>query len=474
MVKTLVRAVEYNEAQRKGKEKMSQHALPCFKAYDIRGRVPDELNPDLARKIGQSFAATHHLKKVVVGRDIRLSSESLAGALIDGLCDMGCEVLDLGLTGTEEIYHAAFHLEKEGVDGGVVVTASHNPADYNGMKFVTKGARPVTGESGLLQMATMIAENTIPTPTKSRGVCTLRASKEEYIQHLLSYVDVSSLKPLKIVVNSGNGCAGTIVDMLEKFLPFTFVKLQHDPDGSFPYGVPNPLLPENREMTSRAVTEHGADLGIAWDGDFDRCFFWDENGGFIEGYYIVGLLAQEMLKKEPGASILYDPRLTWNSYEVISAHGGVPVMTKTGHAFIKERMRKENGLYGGEMSAHHYFRDFGYCDSGMIPWLLITALLSADKGGSLSSFVEERQKAYPVSGEINSRVIDPDAVIAAVEKKYAEGKKDYTDGLSVEFDAYRFNIRKSNTEPLLRLNVETRGDRPLLEEKTQELLELIR
>ena len=451
---------------------MTQPLLPCFKAYDIRGRVPDELNVDLARNIGQSFAAVYNLKKVVVGRDMRLSSDSLAGSLIEGLCDMGCEVLDLGLIGTEEMYHATFSLEAEGIDGGVVVTASHNPADYNGMKFVIKGARPVTGESGLLAMSNMITEDTIPSTYEVRGACQQLSIKNSYVDHLLTYVDTAKLAPLKIVVNSGNGCAGAVIDLLEKHLPFTFVKIQHEPDGTFPHGVPNPLLVENREITTRAVKEHGADLGIAWDGDFDRCFFWDENGDFIEGYYIVGLLAQVMLQKEPGATILYDPRLTWNSQELIQANGGVPIMTRTGHAFIKERMRKENALYGGEMSAHHYFRDFGYCDSGMIPWLLVVSLLSSGTTG-LSSLVEERKAAFPVSGEINNRVQDADEVIRVIEEKYADGKKDYTDGLSVEFDKYRFNVRKSNTEPLLRLNVETRGDATLLEEKTSELLRLI-
>ena len=451
---------------------MSQALFPCFKAYDIRGRVPEELNSDLARKIGQSFVAVYNLKKVVVGRDIRLSSESLAGALIEGLCDMGCEVLDLGLIGTEEMYHAAFSLESDGVDGGVVVTASHNPANYNGMKFVISGARPVTGESGLLAMSNMITEDRIPTISKTEGKSRTLNNKKNYVEHLLSYVDLKKLKPLKIVVNSGNGCAGAVVDLLEKHLPFTFVKIQHEPDGTFPHGVPNPLLVENRELTTRAVKEHGADLGIAWDGDFDRCFFWDEKGDFVEGYYIVGLLAQVMLQGVDGAKILYDPRLTWNSQELIQESGGIPIMTKTGHAFIKERMRKENALYGGEMSAHHYFRSFGYCDSGMIPWLLVASLLSSDDI-RLSSLVEVRKAAFPVSGEINNRVQDADEVIRVIEEKYADGVKDYTDGLSVEFEKYRFNIRKSNTEPLLRLNVETRGDALLLEEKTSDLLRLI-
>lgn len=452
---------------------MDTHSLPCFKAYDIRGKVPDELNPAMAVKIGRSFAAVYTLKKVVVGRDIRLSSEDLVQALISGLRDMGVDVLDLGLCGTEEIYHAAFSMEPEGVDGGVIVTASHNPADYNGMKFVVRGARPVTGESGLKEMARLIATDSVPQPAANPGKLLRVNNKENYIRHLLGYIDPTTLKPLKIVVNSGNGCAGAIVDLLEKHLPFQFIKVYHEPDGTFPHGVPNPLLPEKRAETARMVREHGADLGIAWDGDFDRCFFWDEQGNFIEGYYIVGLLAGELLQKEPGGKILYDPRLTWSTEEQVRLAGGIPVMTRTGHAFIKERMRRENAVYGGEMSAHHYFRDFGYCDSGMIPWLLVSALLSRE-GKHLSDLVTDRMAAFPVSGEINNRVADPDAVIALIEERYGDGQKEYTDGLSIAFRDFRFNIRKSNTEPLLRLNVESRADIQLLQEKTEELLALIR
>ena len=448
-------------------------SLPsCFKAYDIRGRVPDELNVELARKTGRAFAALHGLKKVVIGRDIRLSSVDLAAALAEGLRDMGTHVLDLGLCGTEEIYHGTFSMEGEGVDGGVIVTASHNPADYNGMKFVLRGARPVTGESGLEKMAEMIVTESLPAPTGRRGTIEKLDIKKRYRDHLLGYIDRKTLKPFKIVVNSGNGCAGAIIDMLEPDLPFTFIRLNHEPDGSFPKGVPNPLLPEKRAETAEMVRRHGADMGLAWDGDFDRCFFWDEQGRFIEGYYIVGLLAVQMLRREPGAKILYDPRLTWNTEELVREHGGVPVMTRTGHAFIKEKMRLENSVYGGEMSAHHYFRDFGYCDSGMVPWLLIASLLSSS-GKKLSELVRDRVAAYPVSGEINSRVEDPDRVIAAIERAYNDGEKDYTDGLSISFPQYRFNIRKSNTEPLLRLNVETRGDIDLLQRKTEELLRFI-
>ncbi len=447
--------------------------LPAFKAYDIRGKVPEELNPQLAVKIGRAFAAVYALKKVVVGRDIRHSSEALVQALTAGLMEMGVDVLDLGLCGTEEIYHAAFSMESTGIDGGVVVTASHNPADYNGMKFVVKGARPVTGEYGLREMADLILSDRLPGPAAIPGKLVSLNNKEEYVRHLLGYVAVEKLQPLKVVVNSGNGCAGAIIDRLEKHLPLRFIKVHHEPDGSFPHGVPNPLLPENRAETARAVLENGADMGVAWDGDFDRCFFWDEKGNFIEGYYLVGLLAWEILKKEPGAKILFDPRLTWNTLEQVQAAGGIPIMTRTGHAFIKERMRLEDAAYGGEMSAHHYFRDFGYCDSGMIPWLLVASLLSRE-GTKLSELVADRMAAYPVSGEINSRVGDPDAVIARIEEKFRDGQKDYTDGLSVAYEKYRFNIRKSNTEPLLRLNVESRGDAQLMREKTEELLALIR
>ncbi len=446
---------------------------PCFKAYDIRGKVPDELNPALARDIGRAFAAVYGLKKVVVGRDIRLSGPDLLDSLVDGLRQMGTDVLDLGICGTEEMYHATFSLEKDGVDGGVIVTASHNPADYNGMKFVVKGARPVTGESGLAKMARLVVAGDLPEAEKNRGKVERFDNKENYVQHLLGYIDTAKLKPLKIVVNSGNGCAGAIVDLLEKHLPFQFIKVYHEPDGTFPHGVPNPLLPEKRDETSRIVRESGADLGIAWDGDFDRCFFWDENGDFIEGYYVVGLLAEEILKKEAGGTILYDPRLIWNTQAQVKAAGGVPLVTRTGHAFIKERMRLEDAVYGGEMSAHHYFRDFGYCDSGMIPWLLVSAMLS--RGGmKLSQLVQDRQAAFPVSGEINNTVKDPDAIIARIEEHYSDGEKEYTDGLSVSYPEFRFNIRKSNTEPLLRLNVESRGDVELLKRKTVELLSFIK
>lgn len=445
--------------------------LTCFKAYDIRGRVPDELNEELAYRIGQAYARIIGPRKVAIGRDIRLSGPALAASLARGLCEAGVDVVDLGLCGTEEIYFAAFHLD---VDGGIIVTASHNPADYNGMKFVRRGAVPISGDTGLHEIEELVRAGEGVTAPR-QGEVTGLDIKEAYVDHLLGYVDVEALKPLRLVVNAGNGCAGRIVDLLEPKLPFRFVKLLHEPDGTFPSGVPNPLLPENRETTSRAVVEEGADLGIAWDGDFDRCFFFDEKGDFVEGYYVVGLLAGAMLEKEPGGKIIHDPRLVWNTRELVEAAGGRPVMSKTGHAFIKERMRAEDALYGGEMSAHHYFRDFAYCDSGMIPWLLVAELISSS-GRSLSELIADRRQAFPVSGEINSRVENPDRTITLIERTFAPEclESDHTDGLSMVCPGYRFNIRKSNTEPLLRLNVETRGNQQLLEEKTAELLALIR
>ena len=445
--------------------------LPCFKAYDIRGRVPEELNESLAFAIGQAYSAQFTPKKVAVGHDIRLSSPALAKALSEGFLAAGVDVVDLGLAGTEEIYFAAFNLA---VDGGVIVTASHNPADYNGMKLVRQGARPISGDTGLREIEQLAAAGhrlTAATP----GTLTRLDNRPAYLEHLLGYIDPKGLKPLKIVANAGNGCAGPVIDQLAAALPFEFIRLQWEPDGSFPNGVPNPLLPENREVTAQTVREQGADFGLAWDGDFDRCFFFDEQGGFIEGYYLIGLLAQAMLAKHPGAKIIHDPRLVWNTEELVRRAGGIPVMSKTGHAFIKERMRAEDAVYGGEMSAHHYFRDFAYCDSGMIPWLLVAQILSTS-GQPLSHLVRERQAAFPVSGEINNRVADPAAVIARVEAFYAEtdGEKDYTDGLSFTAENFRFNIRSSNTEPVLRLNVESKGDPALLETKTSELITLIK
>ena len=453
-------------------------SLRCFTAYDVRGRIPEDFDAQIALRIALAFARHCRVSKMVIGRDMRLTSPELAKAIIAGLLDQGIDVVDIGLCGTEEVYHAVFSGEAAGIEGGIMITASHNPAEYNGMKIVERGARPVSCDSGLEEIARMAADEgwlrelRAQTPARP-GVCTQVADKQAYVDHLLATVDCTVMRPLKLVVNAGNGCAGPIVDLLAPHLPFTFIRMQHEPDGRFPNGVPNPLLPEKREATAQAVREHCADLGIAWDGDFDRCFLYDENGRFIEGYYIVGLLATALLQQHPGATILHDPRLIWNTREMVLAAGGTPAMTRTGHAFIKANMRALDAVYGGEMSAHHYFRDFGYCDSGMLPWLLVCRLMSLS-GQPLSRLCDERMAAYPVSGEINSKVADPDAVIARIERRYADGARDFTDGVSIEYPDYRFNLRKSNTEPVLRLNVETRGNEHLLRDKTEELLQLIR
>ena len=444
--------------------------ITCFKAYDIRGRIPDELNEDIAYRIGRAYATFLAPNKVVVGHDIRLSSPAISAALINGLRDSGVDVFDIGECGTEEIYFATSHFN---MDGGIVVTASHNPKDYNGMKLVKESSKPVSGDTGLHEIQRLAEENTFETPAK-RGKLEPLDHRSAYIAQLLSYVDIGSLKKLKVVVNAGNGGAGAVIDRVEKFLPIEFIKIHHQADGNFPNGVPNPLLVENRSPTTDAIAAHDADLGIAWDGDFDRCFFFDENGRFIEGYYIVGLLAESFLEQDPSARIVHDPRLTWNTIDIVANRGGEAVQSKTGHAFIKERMRAEDATYGGEMSAHHYFRDFAYCDSGMVPWLLVIGLMSS-KNATLSSLVDDRMKKFPASGEINRRITDPQAAIATMEEKYAGTAidVDHTDGLSVSYENWRFNLRMSNTEPVVRLNVESRADAALMASKTAELLELL-
>lgn len=444
--------------------------MKCFKAYDIRGRVPEELNEDIAYRIGRAYATCVKPRNVIVGRDIRFSSESLCRALTQGLTDSGVDVFDIGLCGTEQVYFATFFKK---MDGGIMVTASHNPMDYNGMKLVREDSKPVSGDTGLNDIRRLVEINDFPGST-STGKVTFLDIREEYIDHLLGYVDTSALRPLKVVVNAGNGCAGPVLDFLEKHLPFNFVKVHHNPDGSFPNGIPNPLLPENRSATISAIKEHNADVGIAWDGDFDRCFFFDGQGRFIEGYYIVGLLAVAFLKKYPNAKIIHDPRLTWNTIDLVQSLGGTAVMCKTGHAFIKERMRAEDAVYGGEMSAHHYFREFAYCDSGMIPWLLVLELMCY-AGKSLSELLDERMNLYPASGEINRTVSDLQHIVMKVTDHFSREAKgvDYTDGVSLDCVNWRFNLRSSNTEPVLRLNVESRGDYALMQQKTAEILSII-
>jgi phosphomannomutase len=444
--------------------------INCFKAYDIRGRVPEELDETVAYRIGRAFTEHFRPQSVVVGQDVRTTSPQLARALTRGLTEGGADVLDIGLCGTEEVYFATAFAK---AGGGIMVTASHNPVGWNGMKLVREEARPVSGDSGLDVIRTL-AERGGFTPPARVGRVLPYEHRPAYLRHLLRYVDPEVLRPLKIVVNAGNGCAGPVIDLLEQQLPFAITKIHNDPDGTFPHGVPNPLLPENRAATREAVLANGAGLGIAWDGDFDRCFLFDEQGEFIEGYYIVGLLAEAFLARYPGAKIIHDPRLTWNTIDIVERGGGTPVMSKTGHAFIKERMRAEDAVYGGEMSAHHYFREFAYCDSGMIPWLLVIELMCR-KRLLLSELVGERMRLFPTSGEINRTLADPAAALAAVEARYAPEalQLDRTDGLSLEFTGWRFNLRLSNTEPVVRLNVESRGDQALMRAKTDELLALL-
>jgi phosphomannomutase len=442
----------------------------CFKAYDVRGRIPDQLNEDIAYRIGRAYAAFLKPRKVVVGHDIRLSSRSICDALTRGLTDSGVDVCDIGLCGTEEIYFATSHLK---VDGGIAVTASHNPKDYNGMKFVREDSKPISADTGLGDIKLLAERNQFETLAR-KGSISAVDTKPAYVRHLLTYIDVKALKPLKVLSNPGNGGAGHVVDLLQPHLPCTFIKMYHEPDGNFPNGVPNPLLEENRAPTRQALLAEGCDLALAWDGDFDRCFFFDEKGNFIEGYYIVGLLAEAFLKKNPGGKIVHDPRLVWNTQALVEEFGGHTVQCKSGHAFIKEVMRKEDAVYGGEMSAHHYFRDFFYCDSGMVPWLLVLEIISSS-GKPLSRLVEECIARFPASGEINRTVNDAAAVIARVLKHYEKEALDidHTDGVSVSFAQWRFNLRMSNTEPVIRLNVESRGDEALMRRKTDEILALM-
>ncbi len=434
--------------------------LTCFKAYDIRGKLGTELNEEIAYKIGRAYGQIYQPKTVVIGCDIRLSSEALKQATIRGLNDAGVNVLDLGMTGTEEVYFGAFHLD---VQGGIEITASHNPMDYNGMKLVRENSRPISADTGLKEIRAL-AEKAEFSEVAQKGTTQNYNILPEFIEHLMTYIDVSKIRPMKLVVNAGNGAAGHVVDAIQaKFealnVPIEFVKIHHEADGTFPNGIPNPLLIENRDSTRDAVLKHQADMGIAWDGDFDRCFLFDEKGQFIEGYYIVGLLAQAFLLKQSGEKIVHDPRLVWNTLDVVEQYQGVAVQSKSGHAFIKDVMREHNAVYGGEMSAHHYFRDFAYCDSGMIPWLLAVVVLSETKQ-SLSSLVEEMIAKFPCSGEINFKVADTQTTIQKIFDHYDEQKPviDYTDGVSLDFGEWRLNVRASNTEPLLRLNIESRLD----------------
>lgn len=452
-------------------------ALTCFKAYDIRGRLGENLDAAIAYRIGRGFARALGARRVVLGRDIRASSEELAAAVARALIDEGTEVLDLGLCGTEEMYHAVTHF---GADGGIEVTASHNPMDDNGMKMVRAGSAPLDAATGLAAIQAL-AEADDFGPARPGGSLhdVAKAARAAYVATVLGFVDVAALRPLKIVVNAGNGAAGPTFDAIAAALadrgaPLDFVRMHHEPDGSFPNGIPNPLLPKNQPVTADAVRAAGADLGIAWDGDFDRCFFFDAQGGFIDGEYIVGLLAAAFLAREPGAKIVHDPRVIWNTRDVVARAGGTAIQSRTGHAFLKAALREHGAVYGGEMSAHHYFRDFLCCDSGMIPWLLVIDLMGR-AGLPLAALVAERRAAFPSSGEINFVVTDPAAARARVDAAFGPQAigRDETDGLSLDMGDWRLNLRSSNTEPLLRLNVESRGDRALLDRKVAALRTLI-
>lgn len=444
--------------------------IPGFKAYDIRGKVPSELNEDLAYKVGRAFTTMLDCKSVLIGRDVRPSSPGLAEALANGLTDGGADVIDLGLAGTEMIYFGTTHLK---TDGGIMITASHNPPEYNGLKFVKKDSVPVGYSSGLDEIERIISEDDFAPKAEKKGTVRTHNLMDDFLANLNNFYDNDKIDNYTVVVNAGNGCIGPVLDRLESILPVKMIKLFNEPDSTFPNGVPNPMIEESRKPTSDAVKEHGADLGVAWDGDYDRCFFFDENGNFVEGYYVVGLLAKSILKQNPGGKIVHDPRLTWNTVEIVNGAGGEPVVSQSGHAFIKQKMREVNSVYGGEMSAHHYFRDNAYSDSGVIPFLLVLQLMTEEKK-KFSELVGEMIDNFPCSGEINTKIDDPLAKIEEIKGKYSDGEQDTLDGLSVEYDNWRFNVRPSNTEPILRLNVEARGDKALMQEKTDELLKIIR
>ncbi|MES2970663.1 MAG: phosphomannomutase [Pseudomonadota bacterium] len=450
--------------------------LTCFKAYDVRGRLGVDLDEGVAYRIGRAFAEVMGAASVVLGRDCRASSQSLSDAVAQGLLAGGADVLNLGLSGTEEMYFATTHL---GAGGGICVTASHNPMDYNGMKMVGPGSAPLHPETGLGAIRDLAQSQRFAAPNRSAGQHDASAVRSAYVQRVLSFVDVAALSPMTVLVNAGNGAAGPTFDAIAAELalhnaPVRFVRMHHDPDGTFPNGIPNPLLPENQPVTSDAVLRAGADLGVAWDGDFDRCFLFDHTGAFVPGEYVVGLLAEVFLSREPGARIVHDPRVIWNTRDIVAKGGGVPVQARVGHAFIKQVMRDTDAVYGGEMSAHHYFRDFMACDSGMIPWLMILDLLSR-RGRSLADVLAERKSAFPSSGEINFRVRDTQAAIARIEQHYAPlaSERDDMDGLGLCFDGWRLNLRASNTEPLLRLNVESRGDPDTVKSRVAEISALV-
>ena len=444
--------------------------ISSFKAYDIRGQLPHEINSDIAYRVGNATAEYLSAKKMILGRDIRASSKELSESMASGLMDAGVDVIDIGECGTENVYYATGELKS---CGGVMVTASHNPSDYNGFKIVSENAKPISSETGLLDIR-KIAESDKRLISELRGNLEQRDLNQSYVKKVLSFIDPDSLSKLKVVMNPGNGGAGVYAEYISKNMPIEIIKLNFDPDSSFPNGIPNPMIEENRASTSQAVIDNKADLGIAWDGDFDRCFFFDEKGNFIEGYYLVGLLAKSFLIKNRNERVIYDPRLTWNTIDVVERYGGDAIQCQSGHSFIKKSMRDNDAVYGGEMSAHHYFRDFYYCDSGMIPWLLILEMISEEKM-PLSQMIQKYRERYPVSGEINLKVNNTKTIIDSIKEYYLDDALgvDETDGVGMEFEKWRFNLRASNTEPLIRLNVESNSNESLMNEKTRELVDRI-
>jgi phosphomannomutase len=442
--------------------------LPCFKVYDVRGKVPSELNAQTAYGVGRALADETGCKSCVIGHDIRLSSEEISQGLAEGLMAAGVDVVDIGLCGTEMIYFATANY---GYGAGVMITASHNPPEYNGMKIVREGSRPISGDSGLWEIERRVRESDFSRTGK--GSYAQRDVYEDFVNHLLSIVPAASLSNLKVLANPGNGCAGIALRAIAPKVPLRFTELDFEPDGMFPKGVPNPILEESHVETGSMMRSDAFSFGAAWDGDYDRCFFFDENGAFVDGYYMVGLLVKDTLENNPGATIIHDPRCIWNTLDICEKLGGRPVVCKTGHAFIKERMRAEGAVYGGEMSAHHYFKAHWFCDSGMIPFLMVARLISRTES-TLSELVGEMMQRFPVSGEINSVVEDAPAAIERVHQAFPNGVEDRTDGLSIAFDNWRFNLRSSNTEPIVRLNVESRGDKALVDQRAAEILAVLR
>ena len=451
--------------------------LTCFKAYDIRGEIDVNIDEDIAYRIGRATAQHLKTKTVVIGFDARETSPAFAAAAARGVMDAGSDVLNIGMAGTEEMYWAVTEF---GACAGIEVTASHNPINYNGMKIVKSGSRPLDDVEDFQKIKMLVGSQAwLQASSAGQKRDVVVDARHKYLDQLLTFVDVTELSPLKIVINSGNGAAGPTVDAIIDRLkaqgaPLEFIRVHHQPDSTFPNGIPNPLLPANHAATADVVMRAGADMGVAFDGDFDRCFFFDGAGQFVPGEYVVGLLVAIFLDKEAGGKIVHDPRVIWNTQDIVASQGGIKIQSKTGHAFIKQTMRAHEAVYGGEMSAHHYFRDFAYCDSGMIPWLLVAELVSKSKR-SLSDWVRDRFDAFPSSGEINFRVDDAGAAIDRVLSTYSADalSLDETDGVSLAFKDWRFNLRRSNTEPLVRLNIEARGGSESLKLRVADISKLL-